>query len=108
MWVFRDLINLIKYFEVIHEKAKELADREAALNTAQQQLQHELEQKRITEVNTRELITNEAESLKRANELLARLGREREREFWGNWVNTRKSLYPNPYGHNFRLSLGTC
>lgn len=55
-----------------------MANREAALNTAQQQLQHELEQKRTIELNTRELITNEAESLKRANELLARLGHERE------------------------------
>jgi hypothetical protein len=65
---------------VIHEKAQEIADREAELNQAQQQLQHELEQKRTIELNTREMISNEAESLKRANELLARLARERERE----------------------------
>jgi hypothetical protein len=51
------------------------------LNQAQQKLQHELEQKRTIELNTREMISNEAESLKRANELLARLARERERGF---------------------------
>jgi hypothetical protein len=66
---------------VIHEKAQEIADREGELNQAQQKLQHELEQKRTIELNTREMISNEAESLKRANELLARLARERERGF---------------------------
>lgn len=65
---------------LIHEKTQELANREAELNSAQQQLQRELEQKRTVEINTRELIQNEAESLKRANELLARLARERECE----------------------------
>ena len=60
-----------------------MANREAELNNAQQLLQRELEQKRTVEINTRELIQNEAESLKRANELLARLAREREGEcFW--------------------------
>ena len=60
-----------------------MANREGQLESAQHQLQQELEHKRTVEINSRELIQNEAESLKRANELMAKLARERE----GGWVH---------------------